>query len=113
MTKQTSHKFSPEVHERAVRMVFDHQTEYSFGERRVCLLQTTELTRFVRRTRYVHEQCPEFGRFRPVLLCAEHLIGPFRGKVQLISRLPTRGFHLPAVIKGGWSCSSRSSVCLA
>src|SRR6478736_6779656 len=29
MTKQTSHKFSPEVRERAVRMVFDHQTEHS------------------------------------------------------------------------------------
>jgi transposase len=29
MTKQTSHKFSPEVRERAVRMVFDHQTEYN------------------------------------------------------------------------------------
>lgn len=27
MTKQTSNKFSPEVRERAVRMVFDHQTE--------------------------------------------------------------------------------------
>jgi transposase len=29
MTKQTSHKFSPEVRERAVRMVFDHRTEHS------------------------------------------------------------------------------------
>jgi hypothetical protein len=29
MTKQTSNKFSPEVRERAVRMVFDHQTEHS------------------------------------------------------------------------------------
>ena len=29
MTQQTSHKFSPEVCERAVRMVFDHQTEHS------------------------------------------------------------------------------------
>ena len=29
MTKQTSHKFSPEVRERAVRMVFDHQTEHT------------------------------------------------------------------------------------
>ena len=28
MTKQTSSKFSPEVRERAVRMVFDHQTEH-------------------------------------------------------------------------------------
>jgi transposase len=28
MTKQTSNKFSPEVRERAVRMVFDHQTEH-------------------------------------------------------------------------------------
>ncbi len=27
MTKQTSNKFSPEVRERAVRMVFDHQTD--------------------------------------------------------------------------------------
>jgi transposase len=29
MTKQTSNKFSPEVRERAVRMVFDHQTEHA------------------------------------------------------------------------------------
>ena len=29
MTKQTSHKFSPEVRERAVRMVFGHQTEHT------------------------------------------------------------------------------------
>ena len=29
MTKQTSNKFSPEVRERAVRMVFDHQTEHT------------------------------------------------------------------------------------
>ena len=29
MTKATSYKFSPEVRERAVRMVFDHQTEHS------------------------------------------------------------------------------------
>ena len=49
-----------------------------FGKRRVRLLQITELTRFVRRTRYVREQRPVFGRFRSVLLCREHLIGPFR-----------------------------------
>jgi transposase-like protein len=29
MTKQTSNKFSPEVRERAVRMVFEHQTEHA------------------------------------------------------------------------------------
>ena len=29
MTKQTSNKFSPEVRERAVRMVFDHERDYS------------------------------------------------------------------------------------
>jgi transposase-like protein len=29
MTKQTSNKFSPEVRERAVRMVFDHQAEHA------------------------------------------------------------------------------------
>jgi transposase len=29
MTKQTSNKFSPEVRERAVRMVFDHQIEHA------------------------------------------------------------------------------------
>jgi transposase len=28
MTKQTSNTFSPEVRERAARMVFDHQTEH-------------------------------------------------------------------------------------
>ena len=28
MTRQTSNKFSPEVRDRAVRMVFDHQTEH-------------------------------------------------------------------------------------
>ena len=29
MTRQTSNKFSPEVRERAVRMVFDHQAEHA------------------------------------------------------------------------------------
>jgi hypothetical protein len=49
-----------------------------FGKRRVRLLQITELTRFVRRTRHVRKQRPVFGRFRSVLLCREHLTGPFR-----------------------------------
>jgi transposase-like protein len=29
MTKQTSHKFSPEVRQRAVRIVLDHETEHA------------------------------------------------------------------------------------
>jgi hypothetical protein len=94
---------------------------FVFSERRVCLLQTTELTRFVRRTRYVHEQCPEFGCFRPVLLCTQHLTGPFFCTQHLTGPfygtrkyidLPPTDTWVPSVggEKGGWSCSSRSSL---
>jgi hypothetical protein len=57
-----------------------------FGKRRVRLLQITELTRFVRRTRYVREQRRVFGRFHSVLLCGEHLTGPFRCGLQYFER---------------------------
>jgi hypothetical protein len=40
----------------------------------------------VRRTRYVREQRPVFGRFHSVLLCREHLTGPFRGGLQYFER---------------------------
>jgi hypothetical protein len=87
----------------------DRHPFFVFGERRVRLLQTTEFTRFVRRTRYVHEQCPEFSCFRPVLLCTEHSIGPFHGTRKDLSTtdawVPSTGGE-----KGGWSCGSPSSV---
>lgn len=51
----------------------DRHPFFVFGKRCVRLLQITECTRFVRRTRKVREQCPEFGCFRSVLLCREHL----------------------------------------
>jgi hypothetical protein len=69
----------------------DRHPFFVFGERRVCLLQITEFTRFVRRTRNVHEQRPEFGCFRSVSLCGEHLTGPFYGtRTYTDLPLPTR-----------------------
>jgi hypothetical protein len=53
---------------------------FVFGKRRVGLLEIAEFTRFVRRTRCVGEQCPEFGCFGSILLRSEHLTRPFCGK---------------------------------
>jgi hypothetical protein len=53
---------------------------FVFGKRRVGLLEIAEFTRFVRRTRCVGEQRPEFGRFGSILLRSEHLTRPFCGK---------------------------------
>jgi hypothetical protein len=53
---------------------------FVFRQRRVGLLEVAKLTRFVRRTRCVGEECPEFGCFGSVLLCTEHLTRPFSGE---------------------------------
>jgi hypothetical protein len=53
---------------------------FVFGKRRVGLLEIAEFTRFVRRTRYVDKQRPEFGCFGSILLRSEHLTRPFCGK---------------------------------
>ena len=58
----------------------DRHPLFVFGKRRVGLLQIVEFTHFVRRTRCVGEECPEFGCFRSVLLCSEHLTRPFAGR---------------------------------
>src|SRR6266702_553649 len=50
---------------------------FVFGKRRVDPLKMAEFPRFVRRTRCVGEERPEFGCFGSVLLCSEHLIRPF------------------------------------
>jgi hypothetical protein len=50
---------------------------FVFGKRRVGLLKISEFPRFVRRTRYVGEQRPEFGRFGSELVRSEHLTRPF------------------------------------
>jgi hypothetical protein len=55
----------------------DCQPFFVFGKRRVDLLKMAEFPRFVRRTRCVGEERPEFGCFGSVLLCSEHLIRPF------------------------------------
>ena len=46
---------------------------FVFGKRRVRLLEIAEFPRFVRRTRCVGEERPEFGCFGAVLLRSEHL----------------------------------------
>src|SRR6266511_5043615 len=53
---------------------------FAFGKRRVDLLEIAEFPRFVRRTRYVGEERPEFGCFGSVLPRSEHLTRPFCGK---------------------------------
>jgi hypothetical protein len=53
---------------------------FVFGKRRVGLLEIAEFPRFVRRTRYVGEQRPEFGCFGSELLRSEHLVRPFYGR---------------------------------
>src|SRR6266498_5284983 len=53
---------------------------FVFGKRRVGLLEIAEFPRFVRRTRYVGEERPEFGCFGSILLRSEHLTRPFCGK---------------------------------
>jgi hypothetical protein len=49
---------------------------FVFCKRRVGLLEIAEFPRFVRRTRYVGEQRPEFGCFGSELLRSEHLTRP-------------------------------------
>ena len=51
----------------------DFHPLFVFGKRRVGLLEIAEFPRFVRRTRCVGEQRPEFGRFGSELLRSEHL----------------------------------------
>src|SRR2546430_15722316 len=46
---------------------------FVFGKPRVDPLKVTEFPRFVRRTRGVGEERPEFSCFGSVLLCSEHL----------------------------------------
>src|SRR4029453_1230112 len=53
---------------------------FVFGKRRVDLLEIAEFPRFVRRTRCVGEERPEFGCFGSVLLRRENLTRPFFGK---------------------------------
>jgi hypothetical protein len=53
---------------------------FVFGKRRVGLLEIAEFPRFVRRTRCVGEEYPEFGCFGSILLRSEHLTRPFCGK---------------------------------
>src|SRR6266511_5658547 len=64
-----------------------------FGKRRVSLLQIAQFTRFVRRTRCDGEQSSEFGCFRSVLLCREHLKRPFCGRREHLDGLNGRA-HL-------------------
>ena len=49
---------------------------FVFGKRCVGLLEIAEFPRFVRRTRYVGEQRPEFGCFGSELLRSEQLTRP-------------------------------------
>jgi hypothetical protein len=68
---------------------------FVFGKRRVGLLEIAEFTRFVRRTRCVGEERPEFGCFGSILLRSEHLTRPFCGKREH-ERSPScrrRGLH--------------------
>jgi hypothetical protein len=58
----------------------DFHPLFVFGKRRVGLLEIAEFPRFVRRTRCVGEQRPEFGRFGSELLRSEHLTRPFYGR---------------------------------
>src|SRR6266567_7291833 len=63
---------------------------FVFGKRRVRLLEIAEFPRFVRRTRCVGEERPEFGCFGAVLLRSEHLTRPCLRQVgaQRVSTLP-------------------------
>ena len=53
---------------------------FVFGKRCVGLLEIAEFPRFLRRTRCVGEERPEFGCFGSVLLRSEHLTRPFYGR---------------------------------
>ena len=53
---------------------------FVFRKRRAGLLEIAEFPRFIRRTRYVGEQRPEFGCFGSELLRSEHLTRPFYGR---------------------------------
>jgi hypothetical protein len=68
----------------------DSRPFFVFGKPRVGLLEIAELPRFVRRTRCVGEERLEFGCFRSILLCSEHLICPYlrRARAQQVSSLP-------------------------
>jgi len=50
---------------------------FVFSKRRVGLLEIEEFPRFVRRTRYVGQERPEFGCFGSESLRSEHLTRPF------------------------------------
>ena len=49
---------------------------FVFRKRRAGLLEIAEFPRFIRRTRYVGEQRPEFGCLGSELLRVEHLTRP-------------------------------------
>jgi len=67
---------------------------FVFGKRRVDLLEIAEFPRFVRRTRYVGEERPEFGCFGSVLLRSEHLTRPCLRKGG-----STTGLHLAGAVR--------------
>src|SRR6266478_5002334 len=68
---------------------------FVFGKRCVGLLEIAEFPRFLRRTRCVGEERPEFGCFGSVLLRSEHLTRPFCGKQEHNGSPPCqrRGLH--------------------
>ena len=68
---------------------------FVFGKRLLGLLEIAEFPRFVRRTRCVGEQRPEFGCFGSELLRSEHLTRPFYGRREHKRSPPCRrrGLH--------------------
>jgi hypothetical protein len=68
---------------------------FVFGKRRVSPLKILEFPRFVRRTRYVGEQRPEFGCFGSESVRSEHLTRPFPGRREHNGSPPCRhrGLH--------------------
>ena len=63
---------------------------FVFRKRRAGLLEIAEFPRFIRRTRYVGEQRPEFGCLGSELLRVEHLTRPYlrHEGAQQVSSLP-------------------------
>jgi hypothetical protein len=63
---------------------------FVFGKRRIGLLEIEEFPRFVRRTRYVGEERPEFGCFGSESLRSKHLTRPYlrQAGAQRVSCLP-------------------------
>ena len=61
---------------------------FVFGKRRVGLREMAEFIRFVRGTRCVGEERPEFGCFGSVLLRSEHFTRPFYEKTRGIWSRP-------------------------